>query len=100
MKPKYKYDLEQILSMDPKEMKRLQDETQEALLEVFMPNNQKDFLYKVGELQIFNNSNLSSGDYLTQNQAKKMEALLTQRFHGKYKEDLAGFKKELKNIKD
>jgi len=39
MKPKYKYNLDEILAVDPKELKRIQDETQEALLEEFMPEN-------------------------------------------------------------
>lgn len=66
MKPKYKYNLDEILSMDPQEMKRLQNETQEALLEEFMPEDQKDFVYKVGQSQNFSNTSAKDGDYISQ----------------------------------
>ena len=94
MKPRYKYNLDEILSMDPQEMKKLQNETQEALLQEFMPEDKKDFLYKVGE-----QTKGASSDYLTQDQAENLKALFTQRFHGKYKDDLEGFKEQLKLIK-
>jgi hypothetical protein len=61
-----------------------------------MPEDKKDFLYKVGEL---NSSNGSASDYLTQDQAEKLKALFTQRFHGKFKDDLDGFKEQLKLVK-
>jgi len=32
MKPRYKYNLDEILNMDPQEMKKIQNETHEALL--------------------------------------------------------------------
>jgi len=62
-----------------------------------MPEDKKDFLYKVGEQ---NFSNGSASDYLTQDQCEKLKALFTQRFHGKYKDDLDGFKDQLKLVKN
>jgi hypothetical protein len=47
-------------------MKRLQNETQEAMLEEFMPEDQKDFVYKVGQSQNFSNTSVKDGDYITQ----------------------------------
>lgn len=37
LKPTYKFNLDEILNADPKDIKRIQLETQEALLEEFMP---------------------------------------------------------------
>jgi hypothetical protein len=66
MLPKYKYNIDDIVNMDPFEIRRLQHETQEALLEEFMPSDPKDFLYKVGEYHNFNKVSNKSGDMLTQ----------------------------------
>lgn len=65
-----------------------------------MPENQKDFLYKVGEFQkSFSGVAAKNGDYLTKGQCEKLSALLNQRFHGKYKDDLQGFKDQIQLIK-
>jgi hypothetical protein len=60
-----------------------------------MPEDKRKFLQKVGE----NFSNGSGSDYLSQNQCEKLKALFTQRMHGKYKDDLDGFKDQLKLVK-
>jgi hypothetical protein len=87
LKQKFKYNLDELLATDPKEFKRLHLETQEAVTEVMMPQNPRDFVQAVdnGEVNI---------------DSKAFESLVQQRMFGQYKDDLEGFKKELQFLKN
>lgn len=79
LKQKFKYNLDELMSTDPKQLKKLHLETQEAVTEVIMPQNPRDFVQAVdnGEVNI---------------DIKAFESLLQQRLFGQYKDDLDGFK--------
>jgi hypothetical protein len=54
MKPKYKYnlnDLETLINMEPSEVKRRDMETKEAMLSVLMPTDPRDFFKKTTALR-------------------------------------------------
>lgn len=56
-KPKYKYnlnDIEDIINMEPAEIKKKEMETQEAILSVFMPNEPRDFFQKTSAVRAGN----------------------------------------------
>ncbi len=44
MKPQYKYKIEDIINSDPLQLKQMQLEIQETILNVFMPEDTKDFI--------------------------------------------------------
>jgi len=46
--------------MNPEELKKSQDETQEAILNIFMPNDPKQFFQSVSEVQRGSTSNSAS----------------------------------------
>lgn len=54
LKQKFKYNLDELMSTDPKQLKKLHLETQEAVTEVIMPQNPRDFVQAVdnGEVNI------------------------------------------------
>lgn len=66
-------------------------ETNEALNSAFMPEDPKEFLKKVTELQDVNEDNS-----LTSSQYKDLKVAMHERNFGKYREDLDAFTHRLK----
>jgi len=88
MKKEYKYKLEEILETDPQELKTLWQETQEAALGVFMPEDPKEFVEQA-----------ASGQYLDGVDGQAMHALMEERFSGRFQDDLPGFIEQCKLLK-
>lgn len=49
LKQKFKYNLDEIMSTDPHQLKKLQLETQEAVAEVMMPQDPREFVKAVDQ---------------------------------------------------
>lgn len=75
------------MATDPQELKKLHLETQEAVTEIMMPENPKDFV------QAIDNGNVNID-------IKAFEELVHARMYGQYKDDLEGFKSELRVLKN
>lgn len=75
------------MSTDPHQLKKLQLETEEAVTEVMMPQDPRQFVQAVdnGEANI---------------DPQAFQNLVRQRMFGKYKDDLEGFKSELRFLKN
>lgn len=80
MKREYKYNLDDIMNADPEQLQRIQNETLEALLGVFMPEDPKEFVDKA-----------AAGDAFDGVDQEALANLIEKRFTGEYKEDLEGF---------
>lgn len=93
-RPKFKYNIDDIMNTNPEEMKRIHLETSEALMKEFnISSDPKAFfedLQKPGDAE----------NYIDQNKADRFSTLLDERFSGKYKDDLDGFVEELRVIKN
>ena len=66
-------------------------ETDEILTSTFMPEDPKEFLKKVTQMG-------SSDSGLQMTQYSDIQLALHERYLGKYKDDLEGFKQEIKRI--
>lgn len=86
--PKFKYNLDDIVNMDPATAKKIQLETEEILTSTFMPEDPKEFLKKVTQMGS-NDSGLQMSQY------NDIQNALHERYYGKFKDDTDGFKKEV-----
>jgi hypothetical protein len=94
MKPKFKYNIDQFLSIDPKELERQQMETNEALVKEFgISSDPKEYLRNVHSVG-------DQNDFFDENRASRFRSLLHERTFGKYRQDLNGFLEELRTIKN
>ena len=87
LKQQFKYNLDEIMAINPDDLKRIQLETQEAITEILMPENPKEFVQAVDS----GNVNID---------VKAFEQLVHARIFGQYKEDLEGFKSDLRVLKN
>lgn len=88
MKRSYKYNIDDILASDPASILKHKNETLEALLGVFLPEDPKDFIEKA-----------ISGDAFAGVEGEELESLMQKRLEGKYKDDIEGFKADCLELK-
>lgn len=81
MKREYKYNIDDIINTDSEQLIQSQNETLEALLGVFMPEDPKEFIEKA-----------AAGDAFDGIDQEALDNLIQKRFEGEYKDDLEGFK--------
>lgn len=74
MKREYKYELDDIVNGDPEDLQRIQNETMEAVLGVFMPEDPKGFVDKA-----------AAGDAFAGVDQEALENLIEERFSGRNK---------------
>lgn len=95
-KPKFKYNLDDIINTDAEEMKRIQMETQEAILTELMPDDPREFMKKIGRIQLGEGKGLDPEDLVDKDSAAKVKDLVHQRMFGIFKNDLDGFVHQLR----
>lgn len=88
MKRQYKYNLDDIINSDPEQNVRIQNETLEAMLGVFMPSDPQQFVEKAATGEAFDGVDFEA-----------LEKLIAKRFSAEYKEDLDGFVEQCKLLK-
>lgn len=94
LKPQYKFDYDEIKSLDAAALHKANLEAQEAILEVFMPDDKKAFVQAVAAIHM---NRVTDG--LTQDGIEELRCLKRERLVGKFREDHAGYKKALEELK-
>lgn len=89
MKRQYKYNIDQIFDSDVNWLKQTEQETVEALLAVFMPQDPKEFVDQAASGQAFQGVN---------NQL--LMELIFKHYEGEYKDDLNGFIEQCQLLKE
>jgi hypothetical protein len=90
LKPQYKFELDSIKSLDAEALHNANLEAQEAILEVFLPSDPKEFVQAVAALHT---NRVTDG--LTQEGFEMLRALKRERLVGQYVDDHAGYKSAL-----
>lgn len=88
MKRQYKYDIDEIINSDPDQNQRIQNETLEAMLDVFMPSDPKEFVEKAATGEAFDGVDFEA-----------LDKLIQKRYDGAYKDDIDGFIEQCKLLK-
>lgn len=94
LKPQYKFDLDEIKSLDADSLHTANLEAQEAILEVFLPDDKKAFVEAVAAIHT---NRVTDG--LTQDGFEQLRALKRERLVGKFREDHAAYKQALQELK-
>lgn len=92
-KPKFKYDLDKVLSADPDQLQKTQKETIEAIMKEEGASSDPKAVWDRLTRRT------GSEDPVDVNKADLVDQLLEERLYGKYSTDLDGFMVQYRNIK-
>lgn len=91
LKQQFKYDMDKFFQLHPDQLRKIQRENQEALLDVFFPKDPETMIKRI--------SGVEKSAALTQPQYQRVQDLITERLLGTYEKSYDDFVSDLQAIK-